>query len=80
MASVMCTGEVAAANTATPAAPTASKTAVVRRGPILSKAQPTGICIKAKDRNHQPEAWAKDSAFACKSKAKMGARTARKAR
>jgi hypothetical protein len=53
---------------------------VVRRGPILSKAQPTGICIKAKDRNHQPEAWAKDSAFACKSKAKMGARTARKAR
>ena len=52
IAEEICQGWLAAAKIkAPPPAPSASSAALVRLGPKVSKAQPTGICIKAKVKN-----------------------------
>ena len=56
------------------------RNADVRRGPIRSKAPPTGICIKAKDRNQRPDAVDKSSGVTPMSCPKIPVKTAKKLR
>ena len=57
MAMLIWVGVVARANSnAPPPAPASNSTEAVRRGPMRSRAAPTGICMAAKAMNHSPEA------------------------
>ena len=63
-----------------PAAPIRKRLAAVRRGPIVSKDQPIGICIAANAKNHRPDAFANISGLMPISVLIGVASTARKAR
>ena len=65
---------------APPPAPIPSNAEVVRLGPKLSSAQPTGTCIIANAKNQYPEAAESWAEVANSSVCKGGASTARNAR